>query len=177
MSLKVRALSTLLVASVVVACTAGEDSPATGTYTIQFPSTAAAIATDSVQLLVFDVPSSPNDRAVYCQTLIQARKRKDPQKPILSNPPVNICELLLGRRPITLPYGEKAILAIAQRRALGPGVDFMVGCAVQTLGAGDAPLPIALGLVDVANAVPEPAPNTPPCTSVGDFCDKKCVAP
>ena len=109
--------------------------------------------------------------------LIQARTRRDPQRPVLFNAPVNICELLGGRKPITLPYGERAVLAVAQRRALGPNVDFLLGCGIQTFGAGDAPLPISLGLVDVANAVPEPPPGTATCTSVGDYCAGKCLAP
>ena len=154
-------------AAVVLACSAGEESPSPGSYTIQFPSTAAAVATDTVQLLLFDVPKTPGERTAFCENLIQARKRKDPQKPILQNTPVNICEMSLGRRPVTVPFGERALLAIAQRR----GVDFMVGCSIQTLGQGDAPLPIAMSLVDILNPVPDTS-----CATVSDFCTLKCPA-
>jgi hypothetical protein len=151
----------------ITACTASNDTPSSGTYTIEFPSTAAAVATDNVQLFVFDPPTLAADRAGYCQSLIQARKLKADQKPIAMNQPVNTCELLGGKKPITIDYGDKAILAVAQRNQM----DFMIGCAIQTLGNGDASLPIDLSLVDVSNPVP---PTT--CMSVTDFCTGKCPA-
>lgn len=151
----------------VVACSAASEGPSPGTYSIKFPSTAAAVATDTVQLLIFEVPKASAERADFCQTLIQARKRKDPQKTVLQNQPVNICEMLAGKKPLTIPYGEKAVLAIAQRKAS----DFLVGCSIQTFGDGDAPLPIDLALVDVGVAVPDTT-----CATVGDFCTQKCPA-
>ena len=154
-------------AAVVIACSAGEASPSPGTYTIQFPSTAAAVATDTVQLLLFELPKTQGERTAFCETLIQARKRKDLQRPAFQNQSVNICELLQGRRPITIPYGERAVFAIAQRR----GADFMVGCTIQTFGQGDALVPISLALVDVGNAVPDTT-----CSTVSDFCTLKCPA-
>lgn len=156
-----------LTAVVVTSCSAGEKDPSPGTYTINFPSTAAAVATDTVQLLVFDAPKAPADRAGFCQDLIQARKRKDPQKSLINALPVNICEMLQGRKPIQIDYGDKAILAVAQRKA----VDFLIGCTIQTLGDGNALVPINLGLIDVGNPVPDT-----PCTSVSDFCSMKCPA-
>ena len=161
-----RRLVAVVPIALVIACTAAADGPSSGTYTVQFPSTAAAVATDTVQLLVFEVPRGP-DRADYCQTLIQARKKKEPQKPVQQNTPVNVCELLAGKKPITIAYGEKAVLAVAQRK----GVDFMAGCAIQTFGDGDAPLPIDLTLLDIATPVPET-----PCATVGDFCSRNCPA-
>jgi hypothetical protein len=156
-------------AASLLACAAAADGPSPGTYTLKFPSTAAAVATDAVQLYVFDAPTSPSERAGFCQTLIQARKRKDPQTSRTTNPSVNMCELLQGRQPITIEYGARAILAVAQRR----GSDFMIGCTLQTLGDGDALTPIALTLIDVGNPVPETT-----CTSVGDFCSvpQKCTS-
>lgn len=156
-------------AAAVLGCNAAADGPSPGTYTLNFPSTAAAVATDTVQLFVFDAPKTPAARSGFCQELIQARKRKEPQRPVTSNQPVNICELLQGRKPITIDYGDRAILALAQRR----GVDFMIGCTLQTLGDGDAPIPIDLGLLDVGNPVPDTD-----CSSVGDFCalPQKCTS-
>lgn len=148
------------------ACTAPSSGPSTGTYSVSFPSTAAAVATDTVQLLVFDVPTGI-DREDFCLSLVQGRKRKDVQKPVLQNAPVNICEMLGGRKPITIPYGEKAVLAVAQRKA----EDFLSGCVIQTFGDGDAPLDIDVALVDVTNSVPDTT-----CASVGDFCTGKCPA-
>ena len=159
-------LVALAVALLVVACTAPSSGPSTGSYSVAFPSTAAAVATDTVQLLVFDVPGGIA-RQDFCNSLVQGRKRKDAQKPVLQNTPVNICEMLGGRKPITIPYGEKAVLAVAQRKA----VDFLSGCVIQTFGAGDALLDIDLSLVDVSNAVPDTT-----CASVGEFCTGKCPA-
>ena len=150
----------------VAACTAPSSGPSTGTYSVAFPSTAAAVATDTVQLLVFDVPSG-SDRQGFCLSLVQDRKRKEQQKPVLQNAPVNICEMLGGRKPITIPYGEKAVLAVAQRKA----EDFLSGCVIQTFGSGDAPLDVDLALVDVSNAVPDTT-----CATVGEFCTGKCPA-
>ena len=131
-------LGTLLVGSILLACSASEEAPSPGTYTLQFPSTAAAVATDTVQLLFFDVLPTQAERSGQCATIIQARKRKDPQKPAFQNTSVNICELSQGKKPVTIPYGEHVVFAIAVRS----NTDFMVGCNIQTFGKGDAPLPI-----------------------------------
>jgi hypothetical protein len=150
----------------IASCTAAADGPSKGTYTVQFPSTEAAVATDTVQLLVFEGPK-PADRASYCQNLIQGRRRKDPQTPLVRSRPANICELLQGRQPIEIPYGEKAVLAVGQRAA----VDFLIGCVIQTFGEGDAPLDIDLTLVDLG----EPVPVTD-CKSVSAACTEgKCT--
>jgi hypothetical protein len=161
-----RGIATAVTLLVVTACTAPSKGPSAGTYGVSFPSTAAAVATDTVQLLVFDVPGG-SDRQDFCLSLVQGRKRKEQQKPVLQNAPVNICEMLGGRKPITIPYGEKAVLAVAQRKA----EDFLSGCVIQTFGEGDAPLDIDLALVDVSNAVPDTT-----CATVGEFCTGKCPA-
>lgn len=158
-----RLLPALLAASV-VACTAGEEAPSPGTYTIEFPSTAAAVATDTVRLLVFEAPPEA-ERDGFCATLIRARKRRDQLRPLSSNQPVNICEMLFGRKPVTIGYGDKAVLAIAQRK----GEDFMIGCNIQTVGDGDLPLPITMSLFDVGTPVPDTQ-----CVSVGEFCAARC---
>lgn len=156
------------------ACASGEeggDDASKGTYTVQFPSTAAAVATDYVQVLVFDV-KSPADRAKICEDLITTRLT-DPLKLAPSvDPPApaaDICEMRAGRKPIVVPYGEHALLAIAQRQFGQDLRDFMIGCALMTVGDGDAPLPIPVRLVSVS--LPVPATT---CSSVGDFCAEKC---
>ena len=151
-----------------VACSAGEASPTAGVVTMQFPSTQAAVATDFVQLFVFDV--TPEQREKVCLEKIGARKNQEPLNASLTPPPWNICELLAGRRPATIPYGEKAILAVAQRKDRNNELqDFMIGCAVQTLGDGDAPIPVRLALLDVRTPVPDTN-----CATVGDYCNSRC---
>ncbi|AKV03476.1 hypothetical protein AKJ09_10139 [Labilithrix luteola] len=162
----IRSSLVALAALLIAACSAGESDPSTGTYTVQFPSTSAAIATDSVQLFVFDVGAGdPNARTTICQNLLQSRKRHDPMSAIVENPPVTTCELLQGAKPISVPYGEHAVLAIGARR----GADFLMGCTVQTFGDGNAPIAIPLALADITVAVPATA-----CNSVSDFCAKTC---
>jgi hypothetical protein len=161
-------LLTALTLGGLVACSAGEASPTSGTVTVQFPSTQAAVATDFVQLFVFDI--TPEQRSTVCLDKIGARKRQEPLNATLTPPPWNICELLAGRRPATIPYGEKAILAVAQRKDRNDQLqDFMIGCSIQTLGDGDAPLPVRLALLNVGTAVPETN-----CATVGDYCGSRC---
>ena len=153
----------------VAACSASEGSPSPGKVTVQFPSTQAAVATDFVQLMVFDI-GSPDQRATMCLDKVEARKRKEILTPSFQPPPWNICELLAGRRPATIPYGEKAILAVAQRKDKNNELqDFMIGCAVQTIGDGDAPIPIHLSLIDLGLPVPDTN-----CATVGDWCASRC---
>ena len=160
-----------LVVPAIAACTAGEADPSKGTYTVQFPSTAAAVATDFVQLLVFDV-TTPEDRASICLDLITSRLTTpgslEPSVP--PAPAANICEMRAGVKAVTIPYGEHAILAIAQKKDRQDQLrDFLIGCAIMTVGDGDAPVPIPLRLVSVSAPVP---PTT--CGSVGEFCDTGC---
>jgi len=165
-----RSLFSVLVLGLVgvAACSSGEASPTSGTVTMQFPSTQAAVATDFVQLYVFDI--SPDQRSSICLDKITARRREEPLNPSLTPPPWNICELLQNRRPATIPYGEKAILAVAQRKDRNNELqDFMIGCSVQTLGDGDAPIPVRLALLDVRTPVPETN-----CATVGDYCSSRC---
>ncbi len=167
-----RALALSLSATAVsfVACTSGEADPSKGTYTVQFPSTAAAVATDYVQILVFDV--KPEDRASICQDLITARLTKpgtlEPTVP--PAPAANICEMHAGAKAVTVPYGQHALLAVAQKKDKQDQLkDFLIGCAIMTVGDGDAPVPIPVRLVSV-NA---PVPATT-CGSVGEYCAGAC---
>jgi hypothetical protein len=158
---------------VLASCTAGEAEPSKGVYTVQFPSTAAAVATDFVQILVFDV-KSPADRANLCEDLIAAHIADPSSLTPSVNPPspaANICEMHAGKKPVTVPYGEHAVLAIAQRKDRQDQLrDLMIGCAIMTVGEGDAPLPIPVRLVSVSQPIP---PTN--CASVGEYCDGKCT--
>ncbi|MFO0740859.1 MAG: hypothetical protein U0270_33490 [Labilithrix sp.] len=162
----------LAFAAVVAACSSSTE-PSKGTYTIAFPSTAAAVATDFVQILVFDVNG---DRATLCQDLVTTRLNTPEDLVPSVNPPAeptNICELRAGVKPIDVPYGEHALLAIGQRKQGDSGgtKDFLIGCAIMTVGEGDAPVSIPVRLVNVN----QPVPPTK-CGSVQEFCEKTCSA-
>ena len=166
------ALCTFAVGLGLIACSSA-GAPSRGTYTIAFPSTAAAVATDFVQILVFDVNG---DRATLCQDLVGTRiSSPDDLVPTVNPPapPTNICELHANVKPIEIPYGEHALLAIGSRRQ-GDSTgtkDFLIGCAIMTIGDGDAPVAIPMRLINVNFPVPPTK-----CASVGDFCatDGKC---
>ena len=158
-------LATLAGVTLLEAAGCGSRDPSEGSYTVTFPSTAAAVATDFVQLLVFDVTDA--NRGSICQDSVTARV-SDPGSlaPIQTATPANICEMNLGRKPITFAYGEHAVLAVAQRKdASGQLKDFLIGCSVMTIGDGNAPLPVALHLVSINTPVPVTT-----CGSVGEFC-------
>lgn len=162
------AVAAAALAAPVLACGSSSDSTS-GTFTIQFPSTAAAIATDYVQVLVFDVKDAAQ-REGRCQELITARLTS-PASLAPTVPPIrqSICDLVLATgKAVTVPYGEHALLAVAQRR--GETNDFMIGCALMTIGDGDAPLPIPLRLVSVNEGVP-----ATDCETVTEFCQQTCT--
>jgi hypothetical protein len=154
----------------VAACSSKGNESSPGIYSVQFPSTAAAVATDFVQILVFDV--TPENREQICGDLVRGRTRGDELRPSVNppSPSANICEMLAGRKPVTIPYGEKALLAIAQRKTnTGAIEDLLIGCAVMTIGEGDAPAPIPLHLVTIS----QPIPPTE-CGSVQEYCADQC---
>lgn len=166
-----RVFSVAAVAAALVAgCSSGDESTG-GTYTLSFPSTAAAVATDFVQVLVFDAPGG-EARTTFCQTLIQKRKAKEQLRPVATGAEMPICEALIqpNRRPVVVPYGDKAVLAVA-RRQTSPGrlEDFLIGCNLQTFGDGSAPLPVSLSLVDIGSSVPRTD-----CAALSDWCSQKC---
>ena len=155
-------------ASAVFACGSGDTPPSKGNYTVEFPSTEAAVATDFVQILVFDV--DPAKRAEICDELVASRiTDPDNVKPIQPPAEANICEMRAGRKPVVIPYGEHAIVAVAQRMDGDQRKDFLIGCAIMTIGEGDAPLPIPLRPVAVDATIPSTK-----CPSVGEYCDGKC---
>lgn len=148
----------------VVACVGPPEAPSSGAYTLEFPSTAAAVATNTVQLFVFE-NLDPATKGNFCAEVISRQRRSEPLQASLRGPPVDICSLLEGQGAVTLPYGEVAILAVGERF----GKDFLYGCTVQTIGKGDAPVPIALSLASVANPVPPTS-----CANLGDVCRHAC---
>lgn len=159
-----RALAALgAVAALTVACGASSD-PASVTYTLQFPSTAAAVYADSVQLLVFDAPAGPA-RASLCSSLVQKRRSQQELGPRLAEVNLgNVCETRDQKRPVTVDFGEVALLAVGQHG----GTDFYIGCSLQSVGDGALPVPIYMTPIHDRET---PATT---CTSVSQFCSKGC---
>jgi hypothetical protein len=163
-----------LAVTTAMACSQKATGPSAGHYTVEFESPGDAVATDFVQIYVFDIVDE-SKRPTLCQDLISTRiTNPGSLKPSVDPPapPTNICEMQAGVKPISLPYGEHAILAVAQRKDAKDASkldDLLIGCTIMTIGEGDAPLPIQLRQVNQA----QPLPPTN-CATVSDYCGGKC---
>ncbi len=149
---------------VVMAACGGSGDPSNGQYVVTFPSTAAAVATDSVVVLVFDVPAA--QMGTFCQGVVSKRRNKeDLPKPLAESSPVTPCELNSGKAPLTISYGTRAVLAVGSRA----GADFLIGCAIQKVDEGSLPVPVDVTLVNGLVTVPQTM-----CTKLQDHCNNKC---
>ncbi len=158
-----RSAVALLVAAFVMACGGGGD-PAQGSVSLAFPSTAAAVSADNVTLMVFDVPAD-GKAGSFCTTLVQQAKSGQQLPPrVVESAPTSVCDFQNGVGDVTVDFGDKAILAVATRT----GKPFLVGCALENIGDGDAPVTVAMGLVDTSTVVP-----ATDCLLVSDFCVAK----
>ena len=148
----------------VVACSAKDAAaPSAGTYTISFPSTAAAIAADSVKVYVFD---AADGGAQLCPSLVIARRSKQAlPTALVEGASVSPCDLAAGKGQVTISYGTRAVLAVAQKGAN----DFLIGCAIQNIGEGSTQVPVQLALA--ATTVDVPATT---CGTLGDHCAGRC---
>jgi hypothetical protein len=148
-----------------VACSSKQAAgPSSGSYTITFPSTAAAVAAESVQVLVFDASDAGTDQV--CPELVLARRSNQALPTTIAEAkPVSPCSMQGGAGQITISYGARAVLAVAQ---MG-GADFLIGCAVQNVGEGSTQVPVQLALASTTVTVP-----VTQCASLTDHCAHKC---
>jgi hypothetical protein len=147
----------------IVALACGTD-PSSGNYTINFPSVAAAVATDAVQLNVFDTKGQ--DPRSFCSSLLlKVKSNQDLGTRLVTGPAVGPCDLAAGAKPVTISYGDRAILAVGTRG----GKTLLAGCTEETVGSGSLPASIDLGIVDTGFAVPSTT-----CTRLSDFCSNLC---
>ena len=158
-----RLAASVWVPGVLLACSSTAD-PAKASVNLAFPSTAAAVSTDNVTVMVFDLPTDGTANQ-FCTKLVQQAK-SDQQLPprTVESAPANVCDFQNGIADVTVDFGDKAILAVARRG----GKPYLVGCALENIGDGDAPVTISLGLVNTATVVP---PTD--CQLVSDFCVAK----
>jgi len=158
--------SLFALSSVLVAACASKQSadPSTGTYTVAFPSTAAAVATDTVKVIAFDVADAGS--ALICADLVLARRSNQAlPTPVAESKEISPCDLASGKGQLTLTYGPRAVLAVAQKS----GVDYLIGCAVENVGEGSEQVPVQLALASATVVVP---PTT--CTTLSDHCGNHC---
>ena len=167
-----------LAAASIVACGSGttttnivtelvEAGPRASGYTLTFPSTAAAVATESVRVLAFDA----TDPGSTCSALIQKQKSTiDLPTPLATSTPLSPCDLEKDTSgdaggALTIPYGNVAVLAIASRG----GKDFLLGCTTQTVDGASPPVVVSLSLANSSVSVPLTT-----CTDLGTHCQGKC---
>ncbi len=147
----------------VVACSA-EGTPSNGTYTVNFPSVAAAVATDTVQVVVIDAKGQdPN--SLCAELILKVKSNQDLGPKVVTGPALGPCDLAAGAKALTIPYGDKAIVALGQ----SGGVTLLAGCVEETVGAGNLPVSISLGIVNTSASV-----KSTTCTRLSDFCSQKC---
>ncbi|HEU4409303.1 MAG TPA: hypothetical protein VFS43_28855 [Polyangiaceae bacterium] len=155
-----RAGAALACALAAAACGEGDDA-APVAYALDFPSTAAAVAADSVKVYVFS--PAGND----CATLIQARRARSLLPAALGETrALAPCDLLAsGGGEVSVGAGDAILFGVAQRQ----GEDFLVGCTARRLDASARDLTLWLTPVDNTVAVPPTA-----CLALSDKCAGRC---
>ena len=161
-------LAALAAASVVAACSASTNTVTVdggsvqGSYSIQFPSTAAAVATETVEVRVFGAAAGG------CFTLVQ-KQQSHQQLPdaIVKAGPVSPCDMQTsGAGALTLPFGKVSVLAVATRK----NADFLIGCGDGDVSASNAVVTVPLSLAGTSVSVP-----TTTCAELTAHCSGGCT--
>jgi hypothetical protein len=152
------AAATAAVTLLLAACSSDHG---TVNYTINFPSVAAAVQTDSVQLFVFDAKGQ-DPKAICEQLVLKVKSNQDLGTRLVTGPAVSPCELASGAKPVSIPFGDRALLAVGTKG----GATLLAGCTFETVGDGSLPVSISLGVVNTAVEV---KPST--CAKLSDFCN------
>jgi hypothetical protein len=151
-----------------VACSPGTDAEKSGSVGITFPSSNAAIATDTIELRVYDSTIQGND----CLTLVESEQKTQPlPKPIYDSGKINTCTYLAngGVKPFDMGYGSRSFLVVGQRAPTGQqAADFMIGCSVAGIGDVSNSVNVDLSVFDPTSQVPD----STKCASLSDRCTK-----
>jgi hypothetical protein len=143
----------------------GSGSPVGGTFTVDFPTVADAVATSTIQVFVY-----PFAAATSCQALFEAREttKMTPAGSVAQTSTTSPCDLKSGSGSLSVPFGSYSFLAVAQGGGCTTG-DLLIGCAAQTISDTNSVVSIPLTLETNACAVP-----TTSCTTLSSFCSKSC---
>lgn len=137
-------------------------SGSNGTFTVDFPSVAAAVATDYVQVAAFD----GTDPSACTTLVVEARSQQTLPSAVAETSPASPCALENGAVSLSdLKSGAYAFLAIGVRQ----GQNFVLGCEEATIGSGGATVNIELTLFD--NLVSVPATT---CQRLSQHCSGGC---
>jgi hypothetical protein len=151
-----------MVAITVVACS--DDVPLPNSYEIVFPSTDVAVATETVEVQVFDVKGQETSFCV--EALVKRRNNQDIGAPLARTAPRSTCDLLKSSEPLDVSFGTRAFVAIGRRG----GQDFVLGCSVENVGPESVPARINM---TYANVSVQAAPTTT-CRDVSQRCSGGC---
>ncbi len=163
-----RVASALTVSALLVVACGGTDSPQQGSINVAFPSTAAAVAIDTLQLQVFDAPD-PNT----CLELVQKRKTAQPlPKPLFDGQPTPTCSFIANKvPPLSVGYGVRAFMVVGVGCATAgrAAQECLIGCTLQ--GVGDAVINVDVPVSLFSNTVDIPATK---CTQLSAKCSGGC---
>ncbi|HEY1695082.1 MAG TPA: hypothetical protein VGG39_23100 [Polyangiaceae bacterium] len=143
----------------------GSTGPSSSQYEIVFPSTEAAIATQQVEVLVFDTSMEGAD----CLSLLITRQAGAPlpESPtlLLDTGAIGTCSLAGGGGSLDVAYGPRSFLVVAE----SGGEDLFTGCAQADVEPNTPPI-----VVPIAQAATPTALPTTSCTSLSQKCDGGC---
>lgn len=131
-------------------------------YQIVFPSTASAVATDTLEVSVF--PAASQDA---CQELFAKRASgQGLPTPVATLGPITPCDVFNGKVGDRVPvdFGLAAFLAVGRRA----GKELLLGCEVRFVTAEVSPV-VRLTLFDVATLVPATT-----CARLSEYCANAC---
>jgi len=161
-AISVTAVSVLLGS---LACGSGGDT-APGTFNVDFPTPAAAIATSTIQVFAYPTTIFEGGAAGSCQSIIEQRRTGTlSSTPTASSASETPCGLLKGSGQIALPFGNYAFLAVGQQTENGASSDLLLGCAEQTISNSNTVVVIPLSLANEMVSVP-----TTHCGTLSQSC-------
>ena len=150
-----------------LATTAGACSSSTtasGTYTVAFQSLDEAVAADSLKVMVFD--ASTLDAQEACVHLMALRASNQDLPPAMTEVSSTSCALRNGGGSFTAPFGNIAVLVLAQTK--GQTTDVARGCATQRFSADLTSITVEVSLVPGTQVTPTT------CVSLSQHCGGGC---
>jgi len=159
---KARALvvSGLALGLTLVAACGGGGNTVPGTFSVDFPTPAAAIAvmahTPGVQVTVYATNVLGGEAGAtsgLCETLIEQSLSNGTvtASPVATSAVMTPCDLEAGKGALAIPYGSYAFLAVAQSQ---PMEDFLVGCIEQVISGSNTNVVIPMTLASPMMALP-----------------------
>ena len=147
-------------AVVAMGCASKTAEPTSGSYVVQFPSTAAAVATDALTLRVYDAPTQDT-----CQDLVHRVRTRQVVPPVIAEAPRGGPCAPNPIEPLAVGYGNRAFMVVGERQ----GQELLIGCTVQEVFEGSPQPTISLALIDSGVRV---EPTT--CVALSDHCAGRC---